>query len=446
MKRGPGQSGPFSSDSPSKLQYHGGLSESRITKRSWLTAKRLLAHGFILALSLWSIYVWNISSPGLRDRSGNLKGTDFLHLYTLGTVALEHRGADLYNMNAQAQLAAQRVPAAVGIRYTPLYPPQVSIFLAPMARFSYSRMLIVWLIVSALLYALCAYFVWRTCASLRQQKVAFHVLAVAFPGFFHLILWGQASAVALVCFTLAYFALRKEKEFLAGLAIGALMFKPQLGVAAGVVFLATRRWRIIVGVALSTAAQMLVAWAYYGWGPLREWVRTIFGVIDSLSVLEPKLYQTHSLRTFWDLLLIPSHISLGLYVISAFLVLFGAVMVWRSHLPLPVRYSALLFATVLVSPHLIVYDMVILAPAFLWLADWLMARPHDVFGRRMGIVLYFAYLSPLMGPLSQRVRVQFSVVLMTAAVFMIWHAGRRMNFVSGGSTGSLGSPSLQASL
>jgi hypothetical protein len=422
------------------------LRESRIKTGSWLTAKRLRAHGFILAFSLWSIYVWNISSPGLLDRAGNLKGTDFLHLYTLGSIALEHRGADLYNMNAQARLAAQRVPAAAGIRYIPLYPPQVSIFFAPMARYSYSRMLVVWLAASALLYALCTYVVWRTCHSLRQEKVECLVLAMAFPGFFHLILWGQASAVALVCFTLAYLALRQEKEFLAGLALGMLMFKPQLGLAASVVFLAIRRWKVMLGAALSAAAQVLVAWAYYGWGPLRDWMRMVLGVIDSLSVLEPKLYQTHSLRTFWNLLLIPPHISLALYVISSSLVLVGAVMAWRSRLPLPVRHSALLLTTVLVSPHLIVYDMVILAPAFLLLADWLMAWPQDAFGRRLGIVLYFAYLSPLLGPLSQWVHVQLSVVLMTAAVFMIWHAGRRMNFVSGRSAGSLGTANLEASV
>jgi alpha-1,2-mannosyltransferase len=433
-------------DSRIKLQYHGGLRESRITIRSWLTAKRLRAHGFILALSLWSIYVWNISAPGLLDRAGNLKGADFLHLYTLGSVALEHRGADLYNMNAQAELASQRVPVATGIRYIPLYPPQVSIFIAPMARFSYSRMLVVWLAVSVLLYGLCVYFVWRSCPGLQSEHLGFILLAVAFPGFFHLILWGQTSALALGCLTLAYFALRKEKEFLAGLALGTLMFKPQLSIAVCVIFFATRRWKVMLGAALSAAAQVLVAWAYYGWGPIRDWTQTVLGVFDSLSMLEPKLYQTHSLRTFWNLLLIPSHISLGLYVVSASLVLLGLVMVWSSQLPLPVRYSALLLATVLVSPHLIVYDMVILAPAFLLLADWLTARPHDAFGRRLGIILYFMYLSPLLGPLSQRVRVQISVVLMTAAVFMIWHAGRRMNLVSGGSKVSLGNASLEASV
>src|SRR5882757_1915465 len=104
----------------------------RLSSRNWLTAKRLRAHGTILMLCLWLLYGWTIANPGLRDRNGNLKGTDFLHFYTLGLIADAHRGADLYDMEVQSDLAAQRVPEAAGLRYLPLYPPQVSLLFAPL--------------------------------------------------------------------------------------------------------------------------------------------------------------------------------------------------------------------------------------------------------------------------------------------------------------------------
>ena len=180
---------------------------------SWMTAKRLRAHGLILAICLWSVYLWNMAPPGLRDRAGNLKGTDFLHFYTLGSLALAHRGADLYDMRAQAELAAERVPAAAGIRYLPLYPPQVSIFFAPFARLSYPWALTLWLILSALLYGACCYFVWLACPGLCSRGPTVVVLALAYPAFWHLLAWGQTSALALACFTLAFFALRNQREF-----------------------------------------------------------------------------------------------------------------------------------------------------------------------------------------------------------------------------------------
>src|SRR5260370_3739525 len=135
---------------------------------SALTAKSLSAHSLMLALSLWSVYLWNITTPGLLDRAHNLKGTDFLHFYTLGSLALAHRSADLYSLEAQSELAAQRVPAAAGIRYLPLYPPQVSMFFAPFARLPYPSALILWLTLSELIYGLCSYAVWRSCPNLPR--------------------------------------------------------------------------------------------------------------------------------------------------------------------------------------------------------------------------------------------------------------------------------------
>jgi alpha-1,2-mannosyltransferase len=395
----------------------------------WLTRKRLRMHGLSLALGLWSIYAWNMATPGLRDRGGNLKGTDFLHLYTLGSIALGHRGADLYNAKAQAELATQRVPAAAGIAYVPLYPPQVSILFAPWARLPYGWALVCWLALSCLLYGLCCYLAWRTCVGMRGEKLAVLWLVLAFPGFFHLVLWGQASALALVCFTLAYLALRSEREVIVGLALGSLMFKPQLGMAAAVIFLATRRWKTVAAAAIAASVQLSIASIYYGFGPLREWVRVVFDIFNSIPALEPKLYQSHSLRSFWALLIPSPRVSLVLYIVSVCAVLIIAVTCWRSPLPLGLRYSALLLATVLVSPHLIVYDLVLLAPAILFLAEWIATQRHSSFTASMTPILCLVYLSPLLGPLSRWTHVQISVVAMTGLVCMLWQVTRKSALV-----------------
>ena len=384
------------------------------------------AHGTILALCLWSLYVWNLATPGLRDRNGNLKGTDFLHLYTLGSLAVTHRGADLYDMNAQAALAAQRVPEAAGIRYLPLYPPQVSIIFAPLAHLSYGWALILWWSGSAALYAMCCYSVWRACPNLRDHGALVALLAVAFPAFFHLIAWGQTSAAALACFTLMFFLLRDRREFLAGLVLGCLIFKPQLGLAAAIVFVSTGAWKTVAGAALSAAAQLLVGVLYYGAEPLRQWIRMLQNVRAVLPLLEPKLYQTHSLRTFWSMLVPLPVLSFGLYVVSAAVILGFTIACWKrsQSVPLPLRYSALLLASVLVAPHLTVYDLVILAPAFLLLADWLIGEPSTPSTHRLGTLLYLVYMLPLLGPFAQWTHVQLSVIAMAATVWLIWSISR----------------------
>jgi hypothetical protein len=396
---------------------------------SWLTPRRLRAHGSILAFCLWSVYIWNIITPGLIDHSGNLKGTDFLHFYTLGSLALAHRGGDLYNMQAQSALAAQRVPAATGVFYLPLYPPQVSLFFAPFARSSYPCALALWLSFSALTYLLCCGAILGACPNLRNHSLTVMILALAFPAFWHLIAWGQTSALALACFTLAYLALRAQREFLAGLALGCLIFKPQLAIAAAIVFVITFRWKIISGAILAAAAQLLAAWLFYGPGPLRDWMHTLFNLPHLLPLLEPRLYQTHSLRTFWTMLIPWPSISLTLYLTTALLISILTVACWRSHMPLPLRYSALLLATVLLAPHLTVYDLVILVPAFLLISNWIVAQPAHPATAYFKLLLYFAFFLPLLGPLARWTHLQLSVPVMAALLYGIRNLARKSESV-----------------
>jgi alpha-1,2-mannosyltransferase len=392
----------------------------------WLTAKRLYAHGTILAVCLWSLYVWTLAIPGLRDRNGNLKGTDFLHFYTLGSLAIEHRGADLYNMNAQAALAAQRVPQAAGIRYLPLYPPHVSLFFAPLALFPYAPALALWWVYSTLIYAICCYTLWRACARLREYGLLTAILAFAFPAFFHLIAWGQTSALALACFTVMFFLLHDQRDFAAGLVLGCLIFKPQLGLAAGVVFVGIGAWKVVAGAALSAVVQLSAGVVYYGIQPLRYWFELLRNARPVMTLLEPKPYQTHCLRTFWSMLVPWAQVSYILYVCSAITVIALTIVCWKKNPPAPLalRYSALLVATVLVAPHLTVYDLIILTPAFLLLADWLLAQASSSSIRRLATLLYLIYALPLIGPLTRWTHVQLSVVAMTAGLVLIAQLSR----------------------
>jgi Glycosyltransferase family 87 len=391
----------------------------------WLTARRLRAHGSILALCLWSVYLWNMTTPGLLDRAGNLKGTDFLHFYTLGSLALAHRGADLYSMQAQAALATQHVPDATSILYLPLYPPQVSLFFAPLARMPYSYALALWLTLSSFTYLLCCYAIFRACPNLQNHKLPLAILALAFPAFWHLVAWGQTSALALACFTAAYFALRAQHEFLAGLALGCLIFKPQLAIATAIVFVITFRWRIILGAILSAVAQLTAAWLYYGVGPVRDWIRILRNVPHLLLLLEPRVYQTHCLRTFWTMLIPWTSISLAMYVITALLISVLTVTCWRSRIPLPLRYSALLLATILLAPHLTVYDLVILAPAFLLISNWIVPQPGSLATAHLKLLLYLAFVLPLVGPLARWTHLQLSVPVMAALLYEIWNLARK---------------------
>jgi len=391
---------------------------------SWLTSRRLRVHGLVLAVCLWTSYIWIFSCPGLMGRNGVLKGADFLHFYTLGTLALEHRGGELYDMAAQSAVAQRLVPQAGRLLFVPLYGPQVSLLFAPLAALRYAQALLVWELITAAIYSLCCYAVWKTCLNLRSDPLTVFALAAGYPAFFHLMIWGQSSAVALACFTIAYLELRAGRFFFAGLAIGCLAFKPQLALAAAFVFLLSREWRVVTGASAAGLAQLFVGWMYYGTAVMRDYVHQLVRAREIYLLLEPRPYHMHGLRSFWAMLLPWPNLAFGMYVLTALAVLCAALECWKSQMPLGLRFGALLIATVLVSPHLTVYDLVILAPAFLLLSEWVLG---DFFSQRQiaGLLLYICYILPLLGPVSKWTHLQLSVPAMAGLVLILWRTTKQ---------------------
>jgi hypothetical protein len=388
---------------------------------SALTVRRLRVHGLLLAACLWSIYAFDVSTPGLLDRNGLVKGTDFVHFYVLGSLAREHRGSTLYNTLLQSEIAREIVPGAQPLYYVALYGPQVSVFFASFARFSYGTAFVLWSLFNAIVYGVCCVAIWRVCPRLRDHGPTVFILAIAYPAFFHLIAWGQTSAPALLFFTLAYLALRADREFLAGLAIGLLVYKPQLGIAGAILFLFSKQWRLVAGAVISGAAELSVGWLYYGTAVMREYWNVLRHFQQVLPNLEPRAYVVHCLRAFWAMLVpVPTFAAL-LYILSAVIVISASVLIWRSRAPLALRYSALLIATVLVAPHLTIYDLVILVPAFLLLADLALQESAPT---SVPILLYLCYALPLIGPLSRYTHVQLSVVAFAALLYWIWNSAK----------------------
>jgi alpha-1,2-mannosyltransferase len=386
----------------------------------WLTRRRVRLHGAWLAAGLWSVYAWIISAPGVLDRNGLIKGTDFLHFYTLGELAREGRGDLLYDSRAQEAFSRRLIPEAANYFYVPLYGPQVSLWFAPFSRLSYLWALAAWLSLNVVLYAFCCFAIWKNCPKLQDEPGTIAILAAAFPGFFHLLLWGQSSGLALVCFTLAYLALRHNHRVLAGFAIGSLIFKPQLALAAAVVFVFLRAWRIIAGAGIAALAQLGMGWLYYGRASMLLYLHALAHVREVFPFLEPRPYQTHSLRSFWSLLVAVPQLSLGLYAASAILTLIITLQCWQSGASLEIRYSALLLASVLIAPHLTVYDLVILAPGFLFLGDWVMAQPPENDSTLVRFLLYLCYPLFLAGPVARVTHLQLSVITMAILLWRLW--------------------------
>lgn len=386
-----------------------------------LTSRRITLHVALLAVCLWSLYAADLAVPGMRDRAGQIKGADFLHFYTAGYLLRTRHLQALYDPAALAAFQKMLVPQSAGTYFVSSYGPQVYLPFSLLARLPYGWAALLWALLNSALYFACCYAVWRCCPRLRPYTLVVFLLALAFPGFFTLIAFGQTSAPALALFTLAFLALRSRRNFLAGLAIGCLIYKPQLGLAAAVIFLLAAEWKLVAGALTAAAAQLSFAWGWFGTTLMTEYFRSLSRTSQALPFIEPRLNQMHCLRGFW-LLLLPWHsLAALLYLLSAAAVLALALVGWRSRIALSLRFAILLLATVLVAPHLMVYDLIILAPAFLLLGEWMLQIPPE-HNPALRLCLYLAYALPLLAPLARFTHLQLSVIALAVLQLLAWLA------------------------
>ena len=390
---------------------------------AWLTPRRIRAQAIVLALCLWGVCFVDFASPGLFDRAGNIKFQDFLPLYVSARLISEHRALDLYNQSASENEmqtviheSASRPPARV--RLPNLYGPQVGLLFVPLTRFSFQTAAWIWVALSAATYAACIFLVWKSCPALLQHFAIVAVAALAFPPVFHFFVRAQISILPLACFTAAFLAFRDRRDWLAGIALGLLIFKPQFLVAIPLVLLLARSWRTLFGLVLSAAAQLGLTTIYFGVPLMRSYFDMLWHTSRWLGAAELSLapIQMHSLRSFWSLLIPWPTPAFGLYVLSSFLAIVIAAAIWKSSRPLPLRFSALTLAAVLVNPHLFVYDLLVLAPVLLLLADWTLSH---TFSAPIRLLSYLAFITPLFGPLSQWTHLQLSIPVFFALLWSL---------------------------
>jgi Glycosyltransferase family 87 len=392
---------------------------------------------------LWGVAALNVATPGTRGRSGLVKGGDFVHFYTLGSLAAEGRFDLLYTEEAQHARQERLVPSSEGLWFAAANGPQVALLFAPLARLPYLRAVAAWTLLTVLLYGACLWIVWRDCPSLRGHKLLVILAACGFEPFWALIHHGQTSALPLLCFTGAWLAVKANRPWWIGFALGSLIIKPHLGAAVAVVMAARREWRIVGGAVVAVALQWGITVAAVGVTPFHEYLLVLLRG-PWTSQLEPNPYAVHSLLGFWTLLCQQRATALALYLLTGVGVLMAAARLWRRSIPGGIRYSALLLATVLVSPHMRVYELVQLAPAFLLSFDAserLTAGPRRVLHLSLGL----AYVLPLFGFLASPTRVQWSVpVLAGWLAALLWTGRRRASDVSGDCTNRGGSPGRRA--
>jgi hypothetical protein len=330
----------------------------------WLTADRSRGYSLIL-LGLYAIAIvgWIALSDGWVDRNGKPVGTDFSSFYAAGSLALEGRAGDVYNMAAHFAREQQMFGAATPY-YGWLYPPLFLLVATPLALLPYPLALIVWQGVTFALY------LGVIAAILRQQRHQGGAIArvwlpaaAAFPAVFINLGHGQNGFLTAGLLGSALLALPR-RPVLSGVLFGLLAYKPQFGLLIPFALLAGCQWRSMIAAGLTVIA--LAAATALAFGPEIWWVFAASTETARKLLLEQgdvgfeKLQSVFAAIRLWG-----GGISLAYAVQGAvsLLTIGGVAWTWRSCDDRNLRAALLMVATLLGSPHVLDYDLTILGPA-----------------------------------------------------------------------------------
>lgn len=311
-----------------------------------------------------------MSVAGLLDRTGRLKAPDFLQFYTYG--ALVNAGAEnrLYDASAHAEIARRVDQRLTLSAFQPNYSPVIALFAAPLARLPFPSAMAVFSALSVALYCCAVGLLTRVTASQWNVRAPLVLFAAAWPTVFVLLRYGQLSALSLLVVSAATFAAARSRVGLAGLVLGLLVYKPNLLVTPVLLFLMMREWRLLAGLAMGAGAQLLVDLAVVGPLGMRQYIGVLINLAQRPELVQFFPAESHSVRGFVRLLLPwPGLVTVtGLVAIP--LATWLAVRVWHRHHDWRPRWSALVTAALLASPHLLTYDLLLLAVPLVLIADW----------------------------------------------------------------------------
>jgi len=237
------------------------------------------------------------------------------------------------------------------------YMPAFLLLVLPFGLLSYPAAMTVWICLTLVAYLV----------AVKRLVPDAGLLALAFPPIVVNIVVGQNGFLTAALF-IGALALLDRRPFLAGLLIGCLIFKPQLGLLFPLALLAERRWRAIAGAALSSIGVTLSGVLAFGPQTFLAWIRELplfASIARDGTVGWVKLTSIYAAGRQAGLDAGP---AFGLHVVVLCVAAAVVWRVWRSESDRLAKAAVLACATSLSSTYLFLYDQLILIVPFFWLA------------------------------------------------------------------------------
>lgn len=306
------------------------------------------------------VALWALTGHGINDPAGRPVGTDFLSFWTVSSALRHDQNSAIYAPDRLAQLERAADPDTDELFYAWAYPPITLLLIYPLALLPYLWSLALWLALGLGLYLAV---LWR----IVPRPLTLWA-GLAFPAVFVTASHGQnglLSAGLLGCALLVLPA----RPWVAGMLIGLLGFKPQLGLLIPFALAAGAQWRAMAAAALTVLGLSAASLALFG---PAVWSDFLASLPFARAMLELELVPYYKLQSVFAATRLLGG-SVGLAYALQGLVAAGAaglaVWAWRQPVAQDLKNAALMTASLLATPFMLDYDMALLAPPVAWLVN-----------------------------------------------------------------------------
>jgi hypothetical protein len=285
--------------------------------------------------------------------------TDFVAVWAAGHLVLDHQPQAAYDWSAHKAVEDLAAGSAFTGYYPWLYPPPFLLVAAALALVPYALAHGMWPILTSFAYL-------ATIRSIIGHRTAI-LLAAAFPAAMTNIVAEQNGFVSAALMGGALI-LMERRPVLSGCLFGLLTYKPQLGLIIPLALVAGGRWRVLCSAAAVAIGLAAVSWAAFG---TATW--TAFGnsaAVASRAFLAEDAANWHKLQTVFGLVRSLGGSETTAWLLHAATVTVSALLIWaawRRPIAFEAQAAALAAASLLATPYLYVYDLVVLAVAIAFL-------------------------------------------------------------------------------
>jgi hypothetical protein len=278
---------------------------------------------------------------------------DFLVFWLAGRAALHGAAGAAYDPHflhsAEVAAAGHEFAGQLPWRYSPHF----LFVVAALALLPYMIAFLVWVGSTLAAYSIAI-------SRIAGARLAL-VLACATPAVFLNAICGQNGSLTAALIGASLLTL-EERPVLSGILLGLLAYKPQFGILFPLALAAGGYWRAMVAAAIATSAMIMASGAIFGFDALRAFVH--FLPITSSTILVHGVNGFNKLQTVYGLLRwlgFGNSAAWAAQAIAISAVAAALLWLWRRDVPYALKAAALATATLLATPHLYMYDFVILA-------------------------------------------------------------------------------------